>query len=160
VCCVILCWGSQFTSFLDKIGTALEATGTWHHARLDGSMTSDARKRAVATWKEPNATGGPQVISESLLMVAFPHRSLRSPAEVVARPTPPFVLCFCLLYAQILLVSTRAGGTGLNLTDATHAFLMDCWWNAAVGTVLPWHVILTPCTLHLTGLPIVGEPVA
>ncbi len=33
---------------------------------------------------------------------------------------------------QVLLVSTRAGGTGLNLTEAAHAFMMDCWWNAAV----------------------------
>ena len=31
-----------------------------------------------------------------------------------------------------LLVSLRAGGTGLNLTAANHAFLMDLWWNPAV----------------------------
>jgi hypothetical protein len=34
--------------------------------------------------------------------------------------------------SQVLLVSTRAGGTGLNLTEAANAFMMDCWWNAAV----------------------------
>jgi SWI/SNF-related matrix-associated actin-dependent regulator of chromatin subfamily A3 len=31
----------------------------------------------------------------------------------------------------VLLVSTRAGGVGLNLTSANHCFLMDAWWNAA-----------------------------
>jgi SNF2 family DNA or RNA helicase len=32
----------------------------------------------------------------------------------------------------ILLVSLRAGGTGLNLTAADHVFLLDPWWNPAV----------------------------
>ena len=32
----------------------------------------------------------------------------------------------------ILLISLRAGGTGLNLTAADHVFLMDPWWNPAV----------------------------
>ncbi len=32
----------------------------------------------------------------------------------------------------ILLVSLRAGGTGLNLTNATHVLHYDRWWNPAV----------------------------
>lgn len=32
----------------------------------------------------------------------------------------------------VLLVSLKAGGTGLNLTAADHVFLMDPWWNPAV----------------------------
>jgi SNF2 family DNA or RNA helicase len=32
----------------------------------------------------------------------------------------------------VLLVSLRAGGTGLNLTAADHVFLLDPWWNPAV----------------------------
>jgi len=31
-----------------------------------------------------------------------------------------------------MLVSLKAGGTGLNLTAADHVFLMDPWWNPAV----------------------------
>ena len=31
-----------------------------------------------------------------------------------------------------LLISLRAGGTGLNLTAADHVFLVDPWWNPAV----------------------------
>jgi len=32
----------------------------------------------------------------------------------------------------ILLISLKAGGTGLNLTAADHVFLVDPWWNPAV----------------------------
>lgn len=32
----------------------------------------------------------------------------------------------------VLLVSLKAGGTGLNLTAADHVFLVDPWWNPAV----------------------------
>ena len=31
-----------------------------------------------------------------------------------------------------MLISLRAGGTGLNLTSADHVFLLDPWWNPAV----------------------------
>ncbi|KAJ1814862.1 hypothetical protein LPJ75_002594, partial [Coemansia sp. RSA 2598] len=33
---------------------------------------------------------------------------------------------------EVFLVSLRAGGFGLNLTHATHAFLMDAFWNPSV----------------------------
>jgi hypothetical protein len=33
---------------------------------------------------------------------------------------------------KVLLISLKAGGTGLNLTAADHVFLMDPWWNPAV----------------------------
>lgn len=33
---------------------------------------------------------------------------------------------------EVLLLSLKAGGTGLNLTAADHVFLMDPWWNPAV----------------------------
>src|SRR5690606_11425728 len=33
---------------------------------------------------------------------------------------------------QVLIVSLKAGGTGLNLTRATHVVHFDRWWNPAV----------------------------
>lgn len=33
---------------------------------------------------------------------------------------------------RVMLLSLKAGGTGLNLTAADHVFLMDLWWNPAV----------------------------
>ena len=32
----------------------------------------------------------------------------------------------------VMIVSLKAGGTGLNLTAADHVFLLDPWWNPAV----------------------------
>jgi SNF2 family DNA or RNA helicase len=32
----------------------------------------------------------------------------------------------------VMLISLKAGGTGLNLTSADHIFLLDPWWNPAV----------------------------
>ncbi len=32
----------------------------------------------------------------------------------------------------VMLISLKAGGTGLNLTRADHVFLLDPWWNPAV----------------------------
>ncbi|MFP8874392.1 MAG: DEAD/DEAH box helicase, partial [Myxococcota bacterium] len=34
--------------------------------------------------------------------------------------------------APVMLISLKAGGTGLNLTAADHVFLLDPWWNPAV----------------------------
>jgi superfamily II DNA or RNA helicase len=33
---------------------------------------------------------------------------------------------------NVMLISLKAGGTGLNLTAADHVFLLDPWWNPAV----------------------------
>jgi superfamily II DNA or RNA helicase len=34
--------------------------------------------------------------------------------------------------APVFLISLKAGGTGLNLTEADYVFLLDPWWNPAV----------------------------
>ncbi|KAF4604775.1 DNA helicase rad5 [Pleurotus pulmonarius] len=33
---------------------------------------------------------------------------------------------------KVMIISLKAGGVGLNLTNANHVFMMDCWWNAAI----------------------------
>ena len=33
--------------------------------------------------------------------------------------------------APVFLISLKAGGFGLNLTEADHVFIMDPWWNPA-----------------------------
>ena len=35
-------------------------------------------------------------------------------------------------HINVFLISLKAGGVGLNLTVANHAFLVDPWWNPAV----------------------------
>src|SRR5699024_11006312 len=34
--------------------------------------------------------------------------------------------------ARVFLISLKAGGTGLNLTEAEYVFIVDPWWNPAV----------------------------
>jgi SNF2 family DNA or RNA helicase len=34
---------------------------------------------------------------------------------------------------RVFLISLKAGGTGLNLTEADYVYLIDPWWNPAVG---------------------------
>ena len=33
---------------------------------------------------------------------------------------------------KVFLISIKAGGTGLNLTEADYVFILDPWWNPAV----------------------------
>lgn len=33
---------------------------------------------------------------------------------------------------RVFLISTKAGGIGLNLTEADYVFIVDPWWNPAV----------------------------
>ena len=40
----------------------------------------------------------------------------------------------------VFLVSLKAGGVALNLTEASRVYLMDSWWNPAVSTPLALHV--------------------
>ena len=66
----------------------------------------------------------PHLVAAGLSFVRL-DGSTRDRAEVVERfqseGGPP-----------VMLVSLKAGGTGLNLTAADHVFLLDPWWNPAV----------------------------
>jgi DNA repair protein RAD16 len=41
-------------------------------------------------------------------------------------------LTLMVRFFQVFLMSLKAGGVALNLTVASHVFLMDPWWNPAV----------------------------
>ncbi len=32
---------------------------------------------------------------------------------------------------RVFLITLKAGGCGLNLTEANHCFLLDAWWNVS-----------------------------
>lgn len=36
------------------------------------------------------------------------------------------------VHVTVFLVSLKAGGVALNLTEASRVYLMDSWWNPAV----------------------------
>ena len=41
------------------------------------------------------------------------------------------VECFRSGEAQVFLISLKAGGSGLTLTEADYVYVMDPWWNPA-----------------------------
>jgi hypothetical protein len=46
------------------------------------------------------------------------------------------------VHVTVFLVSLKAGGVALNLTEASRVYLMDSWWNPAVSP-LPFPSQLT-----------------
>ena len=40
------------------------------------------------------------------------------------------------VHVTVFLVSLKAGGVALNLTEASRVYLMDSWWNPAVSPLL------------------------
>ena len=44
------------------------------------------------------------------------------------------ILCNAVnnVHVTVFLVSLKAGGVALNLTEASRVYLMDSWWNPAV----------------------------
>jgi superfamily II DNA or RNA helicase len=113
-----------------------------HPALLPGQQAEGSSKLALLLETLDNAVAGGHkalVFSQwtSLLDLTEPHLhragiefarldgSTRDRGDVVDRfqdPSGP----------PVMLVSLKAGGTGLNLTEADNVFLLDPWWNPAV----------------------------
>ncbi|PGH11267.1 hypothetical protein AJ79_05002 [Helicocarpus griseus UAMH5409] len=105
---------SQFTSFLDLIGPQLTRAGI-AHLRFDGTMAQKARAAVLAKFTSVHIPGEEDEEDEdkrqSKLSASHPHTKESAP--------------------NVLLISLRAGGVGLNLTAANHVFMMDPWWSFA-----------------------------
>ena len=64
-----------------------------------------------------------------------PARDARSPSSTAASRSPAarrWSIAFQAGDLDVLVISVKAGGTGLNLTRATHVLHYDRWWNPAV----------------------------
>ncbi|KAJ5997420.1 hypothetical protein N7522_009080 [Penicillium canescens] len=108
---------SQFTSFLDLIGPQLSKVGI-SHLRLDGTMPQKARASVLAEFtKEESYTDDDIIDPED----DTPGGEGLARRDVPTTPAP-----------SVLLISLRAGGVGLNLTAASHVFVMDPWWSFAI----------------------------
>jgi DNA repair protein RAD16 len=62
----------------------------------------------------------------------------------------------------VFLVSLKAGGVALNLTEASRVYLMDSWWNPAVEfrTLYPYFMFgrnLTPTTEAMDRIHRLGQ---
>ena len=60
-----------------------------------------------------------------------PRHSLRRPRRLHQEPRPESSKSSGSGAAPVFLISLKAGGFGLNLTEADYVFLMDPWWNPA-----------------------------
>ncbi|PGH04584.1 DNA repair protein RAD5 [Blastomyces parvus] len=106
---------SQFTSFLDLIGPQLTRAGI-SHLRFDGTMTQKARAAVLAKFSSADIPDEDDDEDESNKRQSKLSLSRSHPRE----PIP-----------NVLLISLRAGGVGLNLTTANQVFMMDPWWSFA-----------------------------
>lgn len=108
---------SQFTSFLDLISAQLTKAGI-AHVRLDGTMPQKARAEVLAQFTKTDTFDEEDIDDdEDSRKRSCPNGPSRTPASS---------------HPNVLLISLRAGGVGLNLTAASHVYLMDPWWSFAV----------------------------
>ncbi|KAJ9291414.1 hypothetical protein DTO021C3_1214 [Paecilomyces variotii] len=116
---------SQFTSFLDLISPQLTRAGI-AHVRLDGTMPQKARAEVLSQFTRTDTFD-----EEDMEDIEDPDNAhkKRAPCQNSAMSktssAPPG-------RPNVLLISLRAGGVGLNLTAANHVFMMDPWWSFAV----------------------------
>ncbi|KAK2754540.1 DNA helicase rad5 [Arachnomyces sp. PD_36] len=107
---------SQFTSFFDLISPQLTRAGI-PHLRLDGTMAQKARAEVIAKFTAPDPSTDIEDEEE--------ETKARGHQPKIAKPPPS-------PQPNVLLISLRAGGVGLNLTAANNVFMMDPWWSFAV----------------------------
>lgn len=109
---------SQFTSFFDLISPQLTRAGI-PHLRLDGTMPQKARAEVISKFTAPDTLDDLEDDEEEI-----GHPRPRGHQPKIATPSSP--------QPNVLLISLRAGGVGLNLTAASNVFMMDPWWSFAV----------------------------
>ncbi|OWZ23931.1 Transcription termination factor 2 [Phytophthora megakarya] len=110
---------SQWTSFLDMIAERLEAHNTQCETRMSSlEDTSDAGNVAIAFAK---LDGRMQAKDREQVVRNFQQQedSLNT-GPIVGPPL------------DVLLLSLRTGGLGLNLTAAAHVFIMEPSWNPSL----------------------------
>ncbi len=99
-----------------KIETLLET--------LDTSIAEGHKALVFSQWTSLLDRVEPRLGEAGIAHVRL-DGSTKDRGEVVARFQDPGG-------PPVMLISLRAGGTGLNLTAADHVFLLDPWWNPAV----------------------------
>ncbi len=67
----------------------------------------------------------PQARDATIQHFSESHAQKRSPYQLIL-PSVNNV------HVTVFLVSLKAGGVALNLTEASRVYLMDSWWNPAV----------------------------
>ncbi|KAJ3569860.1 hypothetical protein NP233_g4782 [Leucocoprinus birnbaumii] len=135
---------SQYTSFLDKIGEALDEAGI-PYVRFDGQMSARRRQEAIARFSIPVKE------SSSSRAGSQPTRASRGRGKGKAKKVDDddfdynddgdadFALQDDMddedsaeVNPRVMLISLKAGALGLNLTVANNVYLMDPWWQEGI----------------------------
>jgi hypothetical protein len=130
---------STSTATLDLVDRMLCTPRGYSVVRIDGGTSVDDRQSVVGAARPPPAreqTRLEQAAPPGAAGALAPHRcALQTPAS----PIPPTLPSPALQVdnfnlrgmGQVFLLSTRAGGAGLNLIGANHLVLFDSDWNPA-----------------------------
>ena len=108
--------GQQRTEGSTKLTTLMEAVTT--------AVAAGGKALVFSQWTSLLDRVEPALTAEGLAFTRL-DGSTRDRAAVVATFQDPGG-------PPVMLLSLKAGGTGLNLTEADHVFLLDPWWNPAV----------------------------
>jgi DNA repair protein RAD16 len=142
---------SQFVSFLDLMEFRMQKAGI-KVVKLNGGMTVAARDAVLTSFKVGKTRARPSAVVTLSTRPAAARRSsnLPSSSPFPSRPLPPHIHpsfptsspsvatpCSTApppqedFNTRVILISLKAGGVALNLTVASHIYLMDPWWNPA-----------------------------
>ena len=121
---------SQFVNFLDLIAYRLQKAGfnvCYSFYELPDISKAHSTDTRFAVWKErchPKLEMPPSNTSVRFTLFVCSDFNVDSPSSVNN------------IDVTVFLVSLKAGGVALNLTEASRVYLMDSWWNPAVSTLL------------------------
>jgi DNA repair protein RAD16 len=124
---------SQFVNFLDLIAYRLQKAGfvvSYSFYELPDILKANSTAARFAVWKgrcHPKLEMPPSNTSVRFTPFVCSDFTMDSPSSVNN------------IDVTVFLVSLKAGGVALNLTEASRVYLMDSWWNPAVSTLLALH---------------------
>ncbi|KAL9711973.1 hypothetical protein Ac2012v2_005047 [Leucoagaricus gongylophorus] len=122
---------SQFTSFLDKIGEALDLAGI-AYVRFDGQMSAGRRREVIMRFSVPVKGAGSSRVSSQF------YRATRDRHKGKAKQIDDDDFDYNddgdadFMEGDHMDDDSEEGALGLNLTVANNVYLMDPWWQEGI----------------------------